>query len=165
MSDKKELYIVDDSADHRFLVQNIFQKFLPQYPVRFFSGAEELYNFLILQSGQDYNGTVPGLIILDLRMPLFGGYELLKLLRQTPDNEHTQWKTLPIIMMSGEGTPQDITLCYQAGASSFLTKPVEFQDLRTTLETICHYWMDFNHLPSSKEDENNTDQENVKQDV
>ncbi|WP_221393251.1 response regulator [Dyadobacter sp. NIV53] len=153
MSDKKELYIVDDSADHRFLVQSIFTKFLPEYPVRFFTGGEDLYNFLILQSGDDYNGNYPGLIVLDLRMPLFNGYELLKLLRKTPDNKHIQWKTLPIIIMTGDETPQDVTLCYQAGANSFLTKPIEFQDLRTTLETICHYWLDFNRLPSAKEAE------------
>lgn len=147
MNDKKELYIVDDSADHRFLVENIFAKFLPDYPVKIFSGGEELYNHLILQSSDDYMGTLPGLIVLDLRMPIFNGYELLKLLRQTPDNGHTQWKTLPIVMMTSEGSPKEVMLCYQAGANSFIKKPIEFQELRSTLETICHYWLDFNRLP------------------
>lgn len=148
MTDKKELYIVDDSADHRFVVENIFSKFLPQYSVRFFEGAQDLYHFLILQSAPDYNGKHPGLIILDLKMPAINGYELLKLLRQTPDNEKTQWKSLPVVMMSSEEAPQEISQCYQAGANSYLTKPLIFEELLEVMKATCQYWLDFNRAPS-----------------
>lgn len=148
MTDKKELYIVDDSADHRFVLEKIFTNFLPQYPVRFFEGAQELYHFLILQSAPDYNGKVPGLIIMDLKMPSINGYELLKLLRQTPDNEKTQWKSLPVVMMSSEEIPVEINQCYQAGANSYLTKPMIFEELRDLLKATCQYWLDFNRSPS-----------------
>ncbi|MCF0057068.1 response regulator [Dyadobacter sp. CY356] len=151
MTDKKELYIVDDSADHRFLLENIFSKFLPQYPVRFFEGAQEFYHFLIQQSAPDYKGKEPGLIILDLKMPFINGYELLKLLRQTPDNEKTQWKSLPVVMMSSEEAPFQINQCYQAGANSFLTKPLLVEELRDLLKTTCQYWLDFNRSPSLKQ--------------
>ncbi|MBE9464250.1 response regulator [Dyadobacter subterraneus] len=148
MTDRKELYIVDDSADHRFVLENIFTKFLPQYPVRFFEGAQDLYHFLILQSAPDYKGILPGLIILDLKMPSINGYELLKLLRKTPDNEKTQWRSLPVVMMSSEYAPQEIIQCYQAGANSYLTKPLIFEELRDVLFTTCQYWLDFNRSPS-----------------
>jgi CheY-like chemotaxis protein len=81
-------------------------------------------------------------------MPSINGYELLKLLRQTPDNEKTQWKSLPVVIMSSEGIPQDINQCYIAGANSYLTKPLDFEELRSVLETTCQYWLDFNHIPS-----------------
>jgi CheY-like chemotaxis protein len=151
MSDKREIYIVDDSADHRFVLESIFSRYLKQYPVRFFQGSEELYHYLILQSAPGYKGMLPGLIILDLKMPAINGYELLKLLRQTPDNEKTRWKSLPVVIMSNDGIPQDINQCYQAGANSYLTKPADFEELRSLLETTCQYWLDFNHFPSLSE--------------
>lgn len=146
--DKKEIYLVDDSADHRYLVRTIFNKFLPNYHVRFFQGGHELYQFLILQSSPDYTGRRPGLIILDLKMPAINGLELLKLLRQTPDNADTQWKTIPIVILSNNSSNEIISRCYFAGANSFFKKPVEFEELRFMLETICHYWLDYNRLPA-----------------
>lgn len=145
---KMEIYLVDDSADHRYLVRTIFNKFLPNYHVRFFQGGKELYEYLILQSAPGFTGRLPGLIILDLKMPTIDGYEMLKLLRQTPDNSNTRWKTLPIVILTSNSTDRDISKCYLAGANSFFIKPVEFEDLRYLLETVCHYWMDFNKLPS-----------------
>lgn len=145
--DKKEIYLVDDSADHRYLVRTIFKKFLPNYHVRFFQGGNELYQFLILQSSPEYTGRRPGLIILDLKMPAINGLELLKLLRRTPDNTETQWKTIPIVILSNNNSNEIINRCYLAGANSFFIKPVEFEELRFMLETICHYWLDYNKLP------------------
>lgn len=144
--DKKEIYLVDDSADHRYLVRTIFKKFLPNYHVRFFQGGAELYQFLILQSSPDFTGRRPALIILDLRMPAISGLEVLKLIRRTPDNQATQWKTMPVVILSNETSDDIITKCYQAGANSFFVKPLEFEALRFMLETICHYWVDYNKL-------------------
>jgi len=151
--DNKEIYLVDDSADHRYLVRTIFKKFLPNYHVRFFQGGNELYQFLILQSSPDYTGRRPGLIILDLKMPSINGLELLKLLRQTPDNAATQWKTIPIVILSNNSSNEIINRCYLAGANSFFMKPVEFEELRYMLETISHYWLDYNKLPMISEGE------------
>ena len=147
MKTNKELYIVDDSPDHRFIIQSIFSKFLPQYPVRLFPSGRELYEFLIVQSDGQYEGDLPGLIVLDLRMPSITGYNLLKLLRQTPDNNKIHWKTFPIIMMSSEGSPQEIMECYEAGANSFFKKPLEFEEMKSLMKMICEYWLDFNRLP------------------
>jgi len=147
MTTNKELYIVDDSPDHRFIIQNIFSRFLPQYPVRLFAGGRELYEFLIVQSDAHYDGDLPGLILLDLRMPSIKGYDLLKLLRQTPDNNKIHWKTFPIVMMSSEGSPQEIMECYEAGANSFFKKPTDLDEMRSLMQMICEYWLDFNRLP------------------
>ncbi|WP_051663955.1 response regulator [Dyadobacter crusticola] len=159
--DKKEVYLVDDSADHRLLVRTIFNEFLPNYHVRFFQGASELYQFMILQSSPEYSGRRPGLIILDLKMPNIDGYDLLRLLRKTPDNNVTRWSTIPVIILTHSSSGVDIQKCYDAGASSFMIKPVEFEELRFLIETICHYWLDYNLLPPAKTSENRlTESEN-----
>ena len=141
---KKEIYLVEDSSDFRQLVRGIFTKFLPDYHVRFFQGGQELYQYMVLQSAEDFKGRRPGLIILDLQLPAINGLELLKLIRQTPANVHTEWKTIPIAILSGAAQQEDINRCYQAGANSFLIKPVEFEELHTLLEIMCRYWIDYN---------------------
>ena len=144
--DQMEIYLVDDSADHRLLVRTIFKEFLPKYHLRSFQGAAELYQFLVLQSAPEYNGRRPALIILDLKMPSIDGLELLKLIRKTPDNAVTRWSTIPVLILTHSSAPEDIQRCYEAGASSFITKPLEFEALRYLLETISHYWLDYNRL-------------------
>ena len=143
---KKEIYLVEDSSDFRQLVRNIFTKFLPDYHVRFFQGGQELYQYMVLQSAEQFKGRRPALIIIDLQLPAISGLELLKLIRQTPANTETEWKTIPIAILSGAAGQEDINRCYQAGANSFFIKPMEFEELHGLLEAMCRYWIDYNRL-------------------
>jgi len=144
--EQMEIYLIDDSADQRLLVRTIFKQFLPNYHVRSFQGANELYQFLILQSSPEYNGRRPALIVMDLKMPSIDGLDLLKLIRKTPDNGVTDWGTIPVVILTNSSSPVDIKNCYKAGANSFITKPLDFEGLRSLLETICRYWIDYNRL-------------------
>lgn len=146
---KKEIFLVEDSSDFRQIVRTIFTQFLPGYTVRCFQGAHELYKYMILQSDENYRGNRPVLIILDLKMPTINGFEVLKMLRQTPSNAVTQWKTIPVVMLTGMATQEDINNCYLAGATSFFIKPVEFEELTQLLIQICHYWVDHNRLATT----------------
>ncbi len=139
---KKEIYLVEDSSDFRQLVRGIFTEFLPGYHVRFFQGAQELYRYMVLQSAEQFKGRRPGLIILDLQLPVMNGLDLLKLVRQTPPNAETEWKTIPIVILSSTAGQEDIDRCHQAGANSFFIKPVEVEGLHALLETMCRRWID-----------------------
>ncbi|WP_353721076.1 response regulator [Dyadobacter sp. 676] len=143
---KKEIYLVEDSGDFRRLVRTIFSKFLPEYHLRSFQGGQELYQYMILQSAEQFKGRRPGLIIMDLNLPAIGGLELLKLIRRTPSNTETEWKSIPIVILSGSAGQEEINKCYQAGANSFFVKPVDFEELHVLLETMCRYWIDYNRL-------------------
>lgn len=141
---KKEIYLVEDSSDFRQIIRGIFTKFLPDYHVRLFQGAKELYQYMVLQSAEEFKGRRPALIILDLQLPTISGLELLKLVRQTPANTVTDWSTIPIVILSGNDAQDDINQCYQAGANSFFIKPIDFEELHMMLDTMCRYWIDYN---------------------
>ncbi|MCF0071053.1 response regulator [Dyadobacter sp. CY261] len=142
---KKEIYLVEDSSDFRQVVRTIFNKFLPDYHVRLFQGGQELYQYMILQSSEEFKGRRPGLVLLDLQLPAISGLEILKLVRQTPSNKETEWKTIPIVILTNAaGQPEIVSKCYQAGANSFIVKPDDLEGLRTVLETMCHQWIDYN---------------------
>lgn len=79
----------------------------------------------------------PNLILLDLLMPTVNGYSVCKFLRET-----TLFKTTPIIILTSKDTIVDRTRAKLAGATDFLSKPPEPQQL---LQLIRLYLID---LPS-----------------
>ncbi|MFA5092363.1 MAG: response regulator [Candidatus Omnitrophota bacterium] len=60
----------------------------------------------------------PHLILLDLRMPNLGGFEICEIL-----NNDTQTHGIPIIIVSGFGDLMDIKQAYKLGAVSYIVKP------------------------------------------
>lgn len=133
------IYVVDDGADYRFLLQQVFFRFLPDLHVRFFESGDALYQHMLSESNNPAPEAHPALIIMDLNMPGLSGFQTLVLLRQQPI-----WKQVPVVMMTSEGSEEEIEQCYKAGANSFVFKPTEFMALKSTLTDICQYWTNLN---------------------
>jgi len=74
--------------------------------------------------------TKPGepvaLILLDLRMPGRNGIEILREIR-------FRGYTLPIIMLSGQSTPEQAAEAIKSGANDFLSKPFRVDDLHAMI--------------------------------
>jgi len=68
-------------------------------------------------------------ILLDLMMPGIGGFGVLRELRANSPNEAT-----PIIIVSMLSEPEMVERCMKAGASAYVTKPVERNTLATTIK-------------------------------
>lgn len=130
------VYIVDDATDYRFLLGQVFSRFLPQYTPRFFADGDELRRHVLAQ------GERPQVVLLDLDMPILNGYDTLSFLREQP-----AWRYVPVVVMTNSTAGHDRLTCYEAGASSFMPKPSGLDEIRQTMETICAYWLTLNQLP------------------
>jgi PAS domain S-box-containing protein len=73
----------------------------------------------------------PGAIILDLHLPDLPGSEVLARLR---DDQRT--RDIPVVILSADATPGQITRLLAQGAHAYLTKPVDVGDLLTLLDKI-----------------------------
>lgn len=127
------VYVVDDEADYRFLVQQVFTRFLPQYSVSLFNGGDALLNHLQTSPAR------PALILLDLHMPGMSGEQTLARLKQEP-----AWRVIPVVVVTSSSSSGKIQACYEAGANSCLAKPIGLDPMRQRLTLICNYWMDAN---------------------
>jgi DNA-binding response OmpR family regulator len=72
---------------------------------------------------------VPDLIICDLLMPEIDGLELLRKL-----GKHPEHKTIPLIFFSAKAENKDIRIGLEAGATGYVTKPFEPEELLLTIE-------------------------------
>jgi len=80
---------------------------------------------------------LPMMILMDLKMPVMDGFEVLAWLRSKPGI-----KVIPTIVFSSSDLPKDITRAYELGANSFMTKSVTYDGLLAKLQTLSHYWLE-----------------------
>ena len=71
------------------------------------------------QALSTYEQTRPDIILMDVMMPVMDGFEACRRLRSLPDGDRT-----PVIMVTGLEDFDSITRAYEAGATDFVTKPV-----------------------------------------
>lgn len=78
------------------------------------------------------NPPPPGIIFLDLNMPVMNGFECLTFLQS--DND---FKNIPVVIFTTSSSPTDKERAGRLGARLFITKPTDFSTLKITLaETI-----------------------------
>lgn len=71
----------------------------------------------------------PDLILLDIMMPEVSGLDILRQMRQDP-----ALAGIPVIVISAKSMPTDIKNGMEAGASTYLTKPVGYLELKDAVE-------------------------------
>jgi CheY-like chemotaxis protein len=126
------IYLVDDDADYRFLVQKIFNMFLLQHHIRFFANGAEFIDSI--DSPQEQSMTRPDVILLDIDMPRLNGFETLMQLRQRVD-----WKPVPVIMMTNRDQLEFRQESNQLGASAFLLKSIDLMGIKAAMTIICNH--------------------------
>lgn len=92
------------------------------------------------------NGTapekIPGLILLDLRLPRVDGIEVLKRIKQEPI-----LRRVPVVILTTSKRDEDIVHSYDLGVNSYIQKPVLFEKFIETVKTLELYWLLTNTPP------------------
>jgi CheY-like chemotaxis protein len=74
---------------------------------------------------------LPGLVLLDLKMPRATGLDVLKWIRN-----HSMLKHLPVVVLSGSEFQEDMRQAYAGGANSYLVKPPNFESLVNLVKNL-----------------------------
>jgi CheY-like chemotaxis protein len=85
---------------------------------------------------------MPNLILLDLRLPLVDGLDVLKIIKS--DQKLT---IIPVVILTTSADEADMVKAYEHHANSFLVKPVDFTQFSKLMETFGYYWVAWNQYP------------------
>lgn len=85
---------------------------------------------------------LPDLILLDLKMPVVDGHEVLRQIKQV---EHL--KRIPVVILSSSKEEGDLAMSYDNGANSYLVKPVSFDGFLDVVQQVDSYWLSLNVPP------------------
>lgn len=86
---------------------------------------------------------VPGLILLDLRLPKMDGLEVLEAIKTNP-----RLSVIPVVVMTTSAAEIDVANAYHHHANSYVVKPIDLTKFTTLLDALGYFWLAFNKLPA-----------------
>jgi HAMP domain-containing protein/CheY-like chemotaxis protein/signal transduction histidine kinase len=119
----KKVLIVDDDVRNIFALSSVLER--------------RGMSVLTAGTGREAIATVEStsdlaIVLMDIMMPEMDGYETMQVIRQNP-----QFRRLPIIALTAKAMKGDREKCLEAGASEYLAKPVNTEQLLSA----CRMWL------------------------
>lgn len=137
LSERFTILIVEDNAEEVILLQKAFRRAGLDISVQFVVNGEEAIDYL---SGTDrfsdrYTYPEPDLVVMDLKMPRKGGFEVLEWFRNLQEGA-----LIPVVVLTSSNRESDVQRAYSLGANSYFVKPSNFDEFREMIQVIYHYW-------------------------
>lgn len=146
MLERAVILLAEDDEDYVTLVRKAFVEAYITNPLYVVStGIETMW---YLQGTGKYRNRdeypLPDLLLLDLKLPGYSGFEILKWVRSQPE-----LAGLRIVVLTSSDRMKDVNEAYRLGANSFLTKPYDFQNLVEFTRLIQEFWLRASKCPES----------------
>lgn len=115
----KNILVVEDSSTTRSMIR---------------AALEEMEGFSSIEAGTGFEAlkTLPtqrfDLIITDINMPDINGLELISFVKN-----HPSYKEIPLLIVSTERSEEDMKRGLELGASGYITKPFNPEDLQSAV--------------------------------
>jgi CheY-like chemotaxis protein/signal transduction histidine kinase len=120
----KKVLVVDDDVRNIFALSSVLER--------------RGMTVLTAGTGREAIGTIEStpdvaIVLMDIMMPEMDGYETMQVIRQNPS-----FRRLPIIALTAKAMKGDREKCLEAGASEYLAKPVNTEQLLSALRMWLH---------------------------
>jgi CheY-like chemotaxis protein len=105
-------------------------------------GAEALDYLYRRGAFADRNAMHPVVVLLDLKMPLVDGLEVLRQIKGDPSLRH-----IPVVMLTSSREERDLCVSYSLGVNAFVVKPVDFGQFVEAIRSVGAFWALVNEPP------------------
>ena len=138
------ILLVEDREDDILLIRRALSQANVRNPLHVVREGEEAVAYLQGEGryAQRDEYPLPDLILLDLKMPRFDGFELLQWIRRQPG-----LKGLRVVVLTSSEDIFDVNKAYELGANSFLVKPLEFINFPAMMRTLGSFWLNHSKVP------------------
>lgn len=137
------ILVVEDEEDSVLLLESAFRKAHFANPVHRVAHGALAMEYLANAVAKDRTVPLPALVLLDLKLPLVSGVEVLRWIRA-----HPLLRSLVVIVFTSSTHPNDIASAYEAGANSYLVKPTSLTALTELASGLRSYWLRLNVPPN-----------------
>ena len=142
MFEKAILLVEDNADDEELTVRALKRNNVTNELVVARDGVEALdYLFGTGKYAGRNTAILPGLVLLDLKLPKIDGLEVLRRIRA---DERT--RRMPVTMLTSSKQEQDVIRSYDLGANSYIRKPVDFNQFSDAVRQLGLYWLMLNEV-------------------
>jgi HAMP domain-containing protein/signal transduction histidine kinase/DNA-binding response OmpR family regulator len=120
----KKVLVVDDDVRNIFALSSVLER----HGIQVLSASTGQEAITLLEREQD-----PTLVLMDIMMPEMDGYETMRVIRSIP-----KFRSMPIIALTAKAMKGDREKCLEAGASDYIAKPVNTDQLLGLLRQWLH---------------------------
>jgi CheY-like chemotaxis protein len=126
---KPILLIEDDDVDAK-TVRRALEELKVSNPLDRTRDGEEALAYL-----RDASHAVPGLILLDLNLPVMNGIELLQVLKADQG-----LRRIPVVVLTTSRLEMDKLATFELSVAGYMVKPVDYMQFVEVVRTIDLYW-------------------------
>ncbi len=124
------ILVIDDNQDDILITRRVLAKNERELSLEVALSGEAGLSFL------QETGTLPALILLDLKMPGMDGFEVLRRIR-SDERLHD----IPVIVVTHSALESDVAQSYRNGANAVLHKAFDIDQFRREMNSILERWL------------------------
>ncbi len=137
-----DILLVEDDPGDAGLVRIAVRKGPHHVTIHHVKDGDEAMAFLRRAGGDFAQAPRPDIMLLDLNLPGRSGHEILEEVKSDTD-----LRKIPVVVLSTSEAERDVLRAYQAGANSFVSKPMDVEDFTRAIHSIENYWFEVAQLP------------------
>jgi two-component system response regulator len=145
MSDRKTILLVDDDKDDVFFFQYALETAGVDNPLQIAVNGQQAIDYLAGtgQYADRVKFPLPGLVLLDLKLPIKTGLDVLRWVQTQP-----HLAGVVVVVLTSSSEPVDVESAYALGARSYLIKPAALEKRVDMVRKLRDYWLEMNRFPT-----------------
>jgi len=139
-----EILLVEDNPSDVELTLRAFKKKNLENKIHVVTDGEQALDFIFCRGIYSNRSiaTPPKIVILDLKLPMVDGKEVLRRIR-----EDARTRVIPVVILTSSQEESDVIASYNLGVNSYIVKPVDFEKFGETIAQLSWYWIFVNKPP------------------
>jgi CheY-like chemotaxis protein len=132
------LLYVDDEENDALLLQLAFEQAAVHVPLQLAVNGVQALDYLLGRGGfaDREQHPLPQLVLLDFKLPLIGGLQVLERMREEPS-----LRAIPVVMFSSSPQPSDQQRARELGAADYLVKPTGMDGFVAIANLLRQRWL------------------------
>lgn len=143
IEDPVEILLVEDNPDDEELTLLALSRYNIGNRIHVARDGAEALDFVFSRGQYAGRNGHPRLILLDIKLPLVDGLEVLRQIKSTPET-----KRIPVVLLTSSREESDVIAGYENGTNSYIVKPVDFTQFGEAMRSVGMYWLLVNTPPA-----------------